>query len=225
MKNLNLLDKKNKDHFSIIRNGSNPKVFNSKLYSKWDGKSAFKFVTHHWSGHWMKGFDVYKKIDNLISSQKWKNKIQFTYIGNKPSNLTFKNIKYIKPLDGQKLSKELSLHHGYLTASINEPGGNHQNEGALCGLPLLYRNSGCLPEYCKGFGECFDFGNIEEKIYKFLYKYNFYEKKMSKYPYTDTLTNKKYSKLFNSLINSRDKIVNDRSLFKSFIKLCLNYFI
>ena len=51
------------------------------------------------------------------------------------------------------------------------------------------------------------------------------KKKMSKYPYTDILTNKKYSKLFNSLINSRDKIVNDRSLFKSFIKVCLNYFI
>ena len=58
------------------------------------------------------------------------------------------------------LAAELKRHHAYVTGSMNEPGGNHQNEGALCGLPLLYRRSGCMPEYCAGFG--IDFAGVDE---------------------------------------------------------------
>ena len=32
----------------------------------------------------------------------------------------------------------------------------HHIEGALCGLPILFRNSGSLPEYCKKYGVSFD---------------------------------------------------------------------
>ena len=51
--------------------------------------------------------------------------------------------RYVPPLDGEALAAELRSHHVYITGSQNEPGGNHQNEGALCGLPIIYRTSGC----------------------------------------------------------------------------------
>ena len=49
----------------------------------------------------------------------------------------------------------LSKNHVYLTASINEPAGMHHIEGALSGLPIIYRNSGAIPEYCSDFGVSF----------------------------------------------------------------------
>ncbi len=173
----------------------------------------------------MKGFDVYKKIDILIEQSKWKNKIKFTYIGNLPRNFTFKNSSHIQPLNEKQLSLELPKHHGYITASINEPGGNHQNEGALCGLPILYRNSGCFPEYCKGFGISFDLENFENRLSIFLKNYNFYANKMVKYPHTDDNTNKQYLELFNKLIKSKPNIVKKRRLFRSLYKIILNHFI
>ena len=31
----------------------------------------------------------------------------------------------------------------------------HHIEGILCGLPIIYRESGALPEYCKKYGISF----------------------------------------------------------------------
>ena len=44
--------------------------------------------------HWIiikKGFEIYKKIDDLISTPNWHEKIEFTYIGNINENYDFKN--------------------------------------------------------------------------------------------------------------------------------------
>ena len=58
-----------------------------------------------------------------MDNNKWKKKIEFSYVGNIPGNHVFKNIKHILPCYGKKLSKIISSHHIYLTGSINEPGG------------------------------------------------------------------------------------------------------
>ena len=148
MKSLNLTYALDHKYLSVIRNGADSRIFNNKGHIPWNKKEPLKLVTHHWSSHFMKGFDIYMHIDKMLNQVKWKNLIEFTYIGNLPKGFYFKNVKYIKPLNGLALAEELKKHDAYLTASINEPGGNHQNEGALCGLPLIYRESGCLPEYC-----------------------------------------------------------------------------
>ena len=104
----------------------------------------------------MKGFDVYEEVDRLIGTATWKGRIDLTYIGNLPKGFRFQNVRHLAPMDGEALADEIRSHHVYLTASINEPAGMHHVEGALCGLPLLFRNSGALPEYCTGYGEMFD---------------------------------------------------------------------
>ena len=79
-------------------------------------KSLKKIVTHHWSSNKMKGFDVYKKLDELSEEVDWKGKIEFTYIGNLPKGFNFKNSRVINPLSGEKLAEQLVSHHIYITA-------------------------------------------------------------------------------------------------------------
>ena len=104
-----------------------------------------KLVTHHWSDHWNKGFDVYIKLDELIS-KKFDYKIEFTYIGNLPSELNLKRTNHINPLSGLDLAAEIKSHDIYITASINSPSGNQLHiEASQCGLPTLYLNIGGIP--------------------------------------------------------------------------------
>jgi len=225
LKKLNVIDHKNIKNITVIKNGSNKEIFNSDGYIPWQSNKIFKFVTHHWSGNWMKGFDIYKKLDMMLGNRFWKDKVQFTYIGNIPKNFHFQNTRHVKPLNEIGLARELKNHHGYLTASINEPGGNHQNEGALCGLPLLYRDSGCLPEYCKGYGIAFNFDNFEKKISEFIEVYPTLKNKMKNYPHTNEKTNKMYFNLFEKLKADKFKIKKDRDLLSSPLKILINHIV
>ena len=122
-----------------------------------------KIVTHHWSSNPNKGAAIYSMLDKLSINTDL---FEFTYIGNYPKDIKFQNTNCINPLSGVDLAKELSKHHIYITASKNEPSGNHHMEAALCGLPILYIDSGALPEYCSNYGVMFDESNIEEKLKK-----------------------------------------------------------
>ena len=211
--------------FQIILNGSDDKIFNYTGYKIWDGKGPMKLVTHHWGGNWMKGFDIYTQIDQMLEKQNWKSKFSLTYIGNLPKGFKFKNVKYVKPLDELKLANELKKHHVYITASINEPGGNHQNEGALCGLPLLYRNSGSMPEYCKGYGIMFNEKNLILSLHKMRVEYKNYVIKMKAFSHNSKNTSLKYIKLFHQLYHEPNCVHCNTRFYKSFIKTIKSIFI
>ena len=151
-----------------------------------------RFVTHHWGGNWLKGFDVYSMIDSLLDRDYFRNLLSLTYIGNLPSGFKFTNVRYVPPLDGVNLANELRQHHAYITASVFEPGGNHQNEGALCGLPLMYRRSGCFEEYCHGFGVDFDLHDFDASLAHFFAEYPALVRRMDSYPHTSARTCQKY---------------------------------
>jgi hypothetical protein len=107
-------------------------------------------------------------------------------------------------LSGKDLAEELKKHHIYLTASRNEPAGMHHIEGALCGLPILYINSGALPEYCKNFGICFEENNFEEKLLQLKNEFNFYENEIKKYNNTATKMAGEYLNLFVNLLENKN---------------------
>ena len=222
LKNLNLTQKNVKSN--VILNGGDNKLFNMRKNNIWDQKGPLKLVTHHWGGNYMKGFDVYKKLDKLLSSKKTRKKINFTYIGNLPKNIYFKNSTHIKPLNGKELAKELSNHHVYLTASINEPAGMHHIEGALSGLPLIYRRSGALPEYCNGFGLQFMNDDFLNKINLMRRDYSKFKKVMQKYPHTAEEMCLKYTILFKDLLKDKDKIIKRRKIFRNPFQMLINIF-
>ena len=120
-----------KEKTSVIMAGADSKIFNYSKVKKLD-ENNIKFVTHHWSSNFNKGFDVYQKFDELLSKPKYNN-LSFTYIGNVNESVSFKNVIIKNPISGLNLAEELKKHDIYITASINEPSGNHHIEAAQCG--------------------------------------------------------------------------------------------
>ena len=207
---------------SVILNGGNKKFFNNHGKKVWNGKDPLKIVTHHWSPNYMKGFDVYKRIDSLLLDSKWEKKIEFTYIGNLPQNFKFKKAIHIPPISGKSLGEELSRHDVYLSASINEPAGMHHIEGILCGLPIIFRESGALPEYCKSYGISFQNEKFLPALKQMIFNYSKYKKSISNYPNDSKRMNNEYLNLFELLLEKKQAIVESRNLFRSPILLFKN---
>jgi hypothetical protein len=200
----------------VIRNGADTRVFNAAGFQPWSGQGALRLVTHHWGYHLMKGFDVYQRLDRMLAEPRWRERIAFTYVGNLPKGFKFKNARYVKPLNGEPLAAELASHHAYVTASINEPGGNHQNEGALCGLPLLFRKSGCLPEYCDGFGVAFSgLQDFEAAFEEFVTDYPTLRVRMEHYPHTAARMTQEWVALLETLLEQRTELVARRRLWRA----------
>jgi glycosyltransferase involved in cell wall biosynthesis len=214
MKSLNLW-RKDSDS-SVILNGADRNIFYPlKDKPNWRSENVMSIVTHHWGANWMKGFDIYRHLDNLLDNPSWRKKFKFTYIGNLPKGFKFRNSIFIPALNANELANELRKHDAYITASLNEPGGNHQSEGALSGLPLLYRNSGCMPEYCKGYGESFLGNDIEEKLTKFIYNYSHHLEKISRYPHDSEEMCNQYIFLFEKMLSSKSIYIKKRELLKN----------
>ena len=197
----------------VIMTGANAEIFNSKHFKPWDGSSKLKIVTHHWGTNINKGFEVYKQLDNYLGVKKNRDRYEFTYIGKLPEDFSLANSNHIEPLSGLDLAKELKKSHLYLTASRNEPSGNHHIEAAQCGLPILYLNSGGIPEFCKGFGISFEKSEFFNKLEKIRTEYSKYSLNMKNYPFNSEKMSEEY--YFSILKMLKDaKYMNDISLYK-----------
>ncbi len=196
----------------VILAGANKEIFNADDFTPWDGKEKLKIVTHHWGANWNKGFDIYSKIDNLIGKTEWKNKIDFTYIGNLPKDFNFVNSNHIPPLSGQDLANEIKKNHLYVTGSLNEPSGNHHIEAAQCSLPIMYIDSGGIPEYCENFGIKFTEENFIEKLNEIYENYNFFYKKMSNYPFSAERMCSDYLNLFIELLENKNHYLSTKKI-------------
>lgn len=104
----------NKDHFHSTQTNSD----------------KVRIVTHHWSDNFMKGQDVYERIDSWI---KGREDYEFTYIGRTKANLS--NTRIVEPTFGKELGNKLSRHDVYISASRYDPGPNHIIESLACGIP------------------------------------------------------------------------------------------
>lgn len=197
---LNIGMSKNKT--SVILSGSDKDIFNKNNSSIWNKESKLKIITHHWSANLNKGYKVYKLLDDLISTEKWKNRIEFTYVGNVSKDFNLPNTKIIPPKEGNELSKILKDHHIYVTGTINEPSGNHHIEAAQCGLPIIFLDSGGTTEYCEEFGISFT-NDFELKLEQMIEDYDLYLGKMDSYFLNAEKMSEEYLNLFEYLISKR----------------------
>ena len=193
---------------TVIYAGADEKIFNRVNFTPWNKKEKLKIVTHHWGANWNKGFETYLLLDSMISSKEWKDKIEFTYIGNIPKNANFKNSHYIEPLSGEQLANEIKKHHIYITGSLNEPSGNHHIEGAQCGLPIMYINSGGTPEYAKDYGIDFKNDTLSIDLKQMIFHYDFYIEKVKKYKFSSLKMCEEYLELFEKLLLNRAEVKN-----------------
>ena len=204
------LDIEKKDNFVVLA-GADKKIFNNIGYEPREKNEKYKIVTHHWGGNKNKGFFIYELLDTLLDEKKWSNLIEFKYIGNLPKNFKFKNVKHVKPLSGQLLADEIKKSHIYLTASLNEPSGNHHIEGAQCGLPLLYIESGGIPEYCIGYGIGFNNANFLDKLSSMIENYEKEVIKVKTYPRNSDIMSEEFLAIFQNLIDKKDTIISLRN--------------
>tara|TARA_B100000242_G_scaffold291307_1_gene264383 strand:- start:3826 stop:4911 length:1086 start_codon:yes stop_codon:yes gene_type:complete len=198
---LNIGMKKSKT--SVVLAGSNVDIFNDQNSNIFEKNKKVKIVTHHWSSHENKGFKIYKKLDEMLTQNLWKDLIEFTYIGNTSEDYKLNNTTIIPPLAGKELADELKKHHIYITASINEPSGNHHIEAAQCGLPILYLESGGIPEYCYGFGVGFK-ENFEEKLKLIIEDFDIYKEKMKDYPFNSEKMCEEFFTIFSNLVKHKN---------------------
>ncbi|NQV88701.1 MAG: hypothetical protein HQ488_00050 [Parcubacteria group bacterium] len=210
----------------VILNGADDSVFFSSSNTPvGQNNEQLKFVTHHWSSNMMKGHDVYKQIDELLGDEEFSKMFSFTYIGNVPSGLSYENTRVLAPLSGEELAEELRAHDFYLTATLNEPAGMHHIEGALCRLPLLYRNSGALPEYCTGFGLMFDENNFKEKLVQMKNEFRNWNERIGDYSNTADHMAQEYLNLINQLYQDADKFqLKPKTLFTEIVAVLFKTF-
>lgn len=197
--------------FSVIKNGADLRVFAFQKKALPE-KGKVKIVTHHWSPNKMKGWDVYLKLDKMLKEEQYASRFEFHYIGQVPQDIQADNIIFHEACHGKVLADELGKYHIYLTGSINEPGSMHNIEGASCGLPLLYRNSGALPEYCNGYGIAFDGPeDLGDALDEIIENYDYYSNEMSQYNNTSEKMCLEYLQLFERLLAQKDKIIANRN--------------
>ncbi|MBF0423180.1 MAG: hypothetical protein HQL73_09335 [Magnetococcales bacterium] len=185
--------------WSIIHNGSDHRLWKPGPATKRPDE-PLRLVTHHWSNHWNKGFDVYQQLDRLLAEPQWASRIAFTYIGRVPDHFRFQQARHLEPMAGESLATELRRHHAYITASRHESGGHHNLEAGLCGLPLLYLNSGAMAEYCRGFGIEYTAETLEAKLEEMLATWPHWLTQMSRFPHTAERMCQQYHGLFQRLV-------------------------
>jgi glycosyltransferase involved in cell wall biosynthesis len=126
---------------SVIPNGADDAVFNSRGGAEWQPGEPLRLVTHHWSDNPLKGFDVYEQIDGLIADGALPD-TELWVIGRWPAAIEWRAARTFPPTTGAELAGLLRQCHVYVTASRWEPGGMHHVEGAQCGLPVLFHEDG-----------------------------------------------------------------------------------
>ena len=193
-----------KEKTSVILAGANPNIFNPNNSANYNEDEKLKIVTHHWSSHVNKGFKVYKFIDSLLEDEEWNKKIEFSYIGNSSNEYKLVNTNIIAPLSGIDLANELKKNHIYVTGSINEPSGNHHIEASQCGLPVMYINSGGIPEYCKDYGLSFELDNFTEKLDFIIKNYDEYKSLLKDYRFNSDKMCQEFDLLFLKLLNDKN---------------------
>lgn len=214
-----------KKFYRVILNGADEDVFNSKEKKWWNHKQPLRLVTHHWSNHILKGHDIYQQIDEKLADPEFASKYAFSYIGNFPNELSYTHSTVVEPLSGKSLADELRKHDVYITASRNEPAGLHHIEGALCGLPVLYIESGGIPEYCKGFGIPFTPETFFQALEKMREEYDEHVAALSRYNKTATQMAEQYYTLAKELVANKETYKDKRSIFvRSLLWLVLHVY-
>lgn len=188
----------------VILTGVDTRIFNTEGRSIWSPGAKMRIVTHHWSSNFMKGFDFYERLDLHLERKPFRDLFDFCYIGNLPKGFSFKNAEVHKAQNIQELAVKLRENHVCVTGARGEAGGNHYIEAMLCGLPVLYLESGSSGEYCAPYGGV-AFNQIDFENQLIFMRDNYCErsKMVLECPYKLEWMADQYLRLFDRLVDRR----------------------
>lgn len=188
---------------SVILNAADTAIFNPQGRSEWQPGEKMKVVTHHWSSNYMKGFDIYERMDMLCGMEPYCDLFEFTFIGNLSMSVDFQHTRCLPVMAGMELAHALKQQHVYLSAARHEPGGNHYIEGVQCGLPVLFLETGSLREYCGEYGIGFTLVDFEAKLMLMREQYGRLFAKAQQAPHTAERMSRAYEDLLLMLVAER----------------------
>lgn len=188
---------------SIVRTGADEMLYHPRGSVAWHSGEPMRFVTHHWSPNPLKGSDIYQRFDEMLGQAAIRERFAFTYIGNLPYGTTLRNSTHIEAVEPARIGDLLRQHHAYLSAARFEAAGNHYIEGMQCGLPILYLNSGSLPEYCEPFGVEFTLSSFESGLATMRERYPELRDRVMRAPYHAGTMAEDYESLMLRLVAER----------------------
>ena len=77
-------------------------------------------------------------------------------------------------------------------------------------MPILYIDSGGIPEYCENYGLMFTENNFETMLQEFIINFSKLKSNMHTYPHDSDQMCSEYENLFIKLLDSREQIVKVR---------------
>lgn len=147
---------------TVIHNCADPEIFSLKQKKANDSKT--RLLCTSWSKNINKGFNFYSLIDQSLDF----NRFDFTFIGNKPENIHYKNIRCLPPKTTVEIADFFKKVDIFISATIHDCCSNSIIEALSSGVPVLAKNSGGNPELVKEGGATFneleDFLSSLEKI-------------------------------------------------------------
>jgi len=142
---------------TIIPNAADPKTFFPQNHSSKNGR--INLLCTSFSDNLNKGFQFYKTLDKALDFDKFN----FTFIGNKPSNIEYKNIVCLPPKTTKEIAGHLKKTDIFVSATVNDCCSNSIIEALSSGVPVLAKNSGGNPELVKEGGLVFN--ELEDFLY------------------------------------------------------------
>lgn len=203
------------DH-SIIPNGVDNAIFNqfentlpfglgkSKPRNYWNKNIPFRLAIMTWSKDPKKGFSEYQLFDEKV---KQKKNVEIWFIGRKPDNVRFQNIRTFTPRSHQLLAHLLKQCHGFIQMAEHETCSNATLEAINCGLPVIYLASGSSEEIAGKYGVRYT-GNPCEAIEKLMLKYKDLISKTKENPYLIENVANQYLQLFEKVLGSKKMNTN-----------------
>ena len=140
----------NPEKSTVIPNAADPEIFHATKEIKRNKK--INLLCTSFSDNLNKGFLFYKKLDDVLDFKKFN----FTFIGNKPEHISYKNITCLSPKTTTEIAQELKQTDIFVSATVNDCCSNSIIEALSSGVPVLAQNSGGNPELIKEGGLVFN---------------------------------------------------------------------
>ncbi len=158
----------------VIMNAADSEIFHSRGKTVFSQNRKTRLIASSWSDNINKGALTYQWMDENLDWERF----EFTFVGR--TQVTFKNIKVIPPVDSVSMAELFRGHDIYVTASRNDPCSNSLIEALACGLPAIYLQSGGHPEIVNQAGAGFEAAEqIPELLEKIVDEYDAYHSRIS----------------------------------------------
>jgi len=133
----------------VIPNAADPEIFN---YNHGQLNPKTNLLCTSFSPNIKKGFGFYQKLDDLLDFDRYN----FTFIGNKPQDINYKNINCLPPKTSREISNHLHKTDIFVSATVDDCCSNSIIEALSSGVPVFAQNSGGNPELVKDGGLLFN---------------------------------------------------------------------